>query len=497
MPTQTSTTGSDFFTSRWGVIVAGIGMAVGAGNLWRFPRIAAENGGGAFLIPWLIFLFAWSIPLLIAEFGLGRGARRGPIGAFAALVGRHTAWMGGFVVVTTVMIMFYYSVVTGWALKYFTASLAGDLASGADPGAYWETYSNSIWQPILFHVAAIAAAGTVVARGVTRGIERANRILIPTLFVLLLLAVTRAVTLPGAEEGLRYLFVPDLARLADYRTWLEALTQSAWSTGAGWGLLLSYAVYVRCDDDVVTNAVSIGLGNNLASILAAMAILPAVFAILPTAEALDAMAAGNTGLSFIWIPQVFALMPAGEVFLPLFFLTLFFAALSSLIAMVELAVRVLLDGGLPRKRAVSLVVAAAAVCGMPSAASLQVFDNQDWVWGLALMVSGVFIAVAVIRYGAERFRTDLVNTNSTGRRAGSLWSWVLTWLVPIEFVVMFAWWMYQSATVYDPEGWWHPIRVLSIGTCVAQWGIALTILWLGNRSLAERSLAAPHRGEAV
>ena len=497
MPTPPSTTGSHFFTSRWGVIAAGIGMAVGAGNLWRFPRIAAENGGGAFLIPWLFFLFAWSIPLLIAEFGLGRGARRGPIGAFAALVGRRTAWMGGFVVVTTVMIMFYYSVVTGWALKYFTAALAGHLTSGADPGAYWETYSASVWQPILLHVAAIAGAGAVVARGVTRGIEQANRILIPTLFVLLLLAVARAVTLPGAGEGLRYLFVPDLARLADYRTWLEALTQSAWSTGAGWGLLLSYAVYVRRDDDVVSNAVSIGVGNNLASILAAMAILPAVFAILPTTEALDAMAAGNTGLSFIWIPQVFARMPAGEIFLPLFFLTLFFAALSSLIAMVELAVRVLLDGGLPRKRAVVLVVAAAAVCGMPSAASLQVFENQDWVWGLALMVSGLFMAIAVICYGAERFRTDLINTHSEGRRVGPLWGKVLTWLVPIEFLVMFAWWMYQSVTVYDPEGWWHPLRVYSIGTCVAQWGIALTILWLGNRRLAGASLAAPYRGDTV
>ena len=497
MPTSPGITGSDFFTSRWGVIVAGIGMAVGAGNLWRFPRIAAENGGGAFLIPWLLFLFIWSIPLLIAEFGLGRGARRGPIGAFAALVGRRTAWMGGFVVVTTVMIMFYYSVVTGWALKYFTAAIAGHLTAGADTAAYWENYSTSVWQPILFHVVAIVAAGAIVARGVTRGIERANRILIPTLFVLLLLAVARAVTLPGAGEGLRYLFVPDLARLADYRTWLEALTQSAWSTGGGWGLLLSYAVYVKRNDDVVSNAVSIGLGNNLASILAAMAILPAVFAILPTTDALDAMAAGNRGLSFIWIPQVFARVPAGEIFLPLFFLTLFFAALSSLIAMVELAARVLLDGGLPRTRAVGLVVAAAAVCGMPSAASLQVFDNQDWAWGLALMVSGLFIAIAVIRYGAERFRTDLVNTHTAGRRAGPVWSWLLTWLVPIEFAVMFTWWMYQSATVYDPEGWWNPIRVTSIGTCIAQWGIALTVLWLGNRRLAAGSLTAPHRSETL
>ena len=481
---------SDFFSSRWGVVIAGIGMAVGAGNLWRFPRIVAENGGGAFLIPWLLFLFMWSIPLLIAECALGRTARRGPIGAFSSLVGRRSAWMGGFVVVTTVMIMFYYSVVTGWALKYVVAALTGELA-GADTAAYWETYSTSIWQPVLFHVVAISAAGLVVARGVAGGIERANRILIPTLFVLLLLAVARAVTLPGASRGLAYLFTPDFALLADYRTWLQALTQSAWSTGAGWGLLLSYAVYVRRHEDVVTSAAAIGIGNNVASLLAGMAILPAAFAILPAAEALEAMAAGNTGLSFIWIPQVFERMPAGTVFLPIFFLALFCAALSSLIAMVELAGRVLMDAGLPRARAVLLVVAAGVACGLPSAVSLQVFENQDWVWGLGLMISGLFMAVAVVQYGADRFRRELVDVQPGGWRAGPVWAWVLKWLVPIEFAVMFGWWMHQAVTVYDPDGWWNPLRVYSVGTCVVQWGIALAMLKIFNRRLAERSLA-PH-----
>ena len=479
---------SDFFSSRWGIILAGLGMAVGTGNLWRFPRIAAQNGGGAFLIPWLLFLFAWSIPLLIAEFGLGRGARRGPIGAFARLAGGQTAWMGGFVAVTSVMIMFYYSVVTGWMLKYAVAALSGDL-SGVDAAAYWDAYSTSVWQPVLFHVMAVAGAGFIVARGVTAGIERANRILIPLLFVLLLLAVARAVTLPGAGQGLAYLFTPDLGALTNYRTWLEALTQSAWSTGAGWGLILCYAIYVRESDDVVTNAATIGLGNNAASLLAAMAILPAAFAILPAGEARAALAAGNTGLTFIWIPQVFARMPAGGLFLPLFFLAMFCAALSSLIAMVELGTRVLIDAGATRSRAVPRVVGAAVVCGLPSAVSLAVFENQDWVWGLALMVSGLFIAIATLRYGVDRFRDDLVNTHASGRRAGPVWAWTLKYLVPVEFAAMFGWWMYQAATVYDPDGWWNPLRVYSVGTCVAQWGIALAVLWAFNRRLADRSTA--------
>ncbi len=477
---------SAFFSSRWGIVLAGLGMAVGTGNVWRFPRIAAENGGGAFLVPWLLFLFAWSIPLLIAEFGLGRGARRGPVGAFARLTGAGTAWMGGFVAVTSVMIMFYYSVVTGWMLKYAVAAAAGDLA-GADPAAYWAAYSASVWQPALFHCIAAAAAGLVVARGVTGGIERANRVLIPLLFVLLLLAVARSVTLPGAGAGLAYLFTPDLAALTNYRTWLEALTQSAWSTGAGWGLILCYAVYVREREDVVTNAATIGLGNNVASILAAMAILPAAFAILPAGAAGEALAAGNTGLTFVWLPQVFARMPAGGLFLPLFFVAMFCAALSSLIAMVELGARVLIDAGVARARAVPLVVAAAVVCGLPSAVSLAVFENQDWVWGLALMVSGLFIAVATIRYGVERFRDELVNTHPAGRRAGRLWAWILKYLVPVEFAAMFAWWMYQAATVYDPEGWWNPLRIYSVGTCVAQWGIALAVLAAFNRRIAARS----------
>lgn len=479
---------SDFFTSRWGIVLAGLGMAVGTGNLWRFPRIAAQNGGGAFLVPWLLFLFAWSIPLLIAEFGLGRGARRGPVGAFAKLTGGRTAWMGGFVAVTSVMIMFYYSVVTGWMLKYFVTALGGGLGA-ADPAAYWDAYSTSVWQPVLFHVAAVSGAGLVVARGVTGGIERANRILIPLLFVLLLAAVARAVTLPGAGEGLAWLFTPDLGALANHRTWLEALTQSAWSTGAGWGLILCYAVYVREREDVVTSAATIGLGNNAASLLAAMAILPAAFAILPAGEAAEALAASNTGLTFVWIPQVFARMPAGGLFLPLFFLAMFCAALSSLIAMVELGTRVLIDAGADRARAVRLVVGAAVVCGAPSAVSMAVFENQDWVWGLALMVSGLFIAVAAIRYGVDGFRDDFVNTHAGGRRAGRLWGWILKYLVPVEFAAMFGWWMYQAAAVYDPEGWWNPLRVYSVGTCVMQWGVALAVLGAFNRRLAARGAA--------
>ena len=307
---------------------------------------------------------------------------------------------------------------------------------------------------------------------------------------MLLIAVARAVTLEGADRGLTFLFRPDLSALLSYRTWLEALTQSAWPTGAGWGLILTYAVYVKRDEDVVVNSAVIGLGNNTASLLAGMAILPTAFAVLSTSDALDAMAAGNLGLTFIWIPQLFSQVPAGTVVLPVFFLALFFAALSSLIAMIELASRVFIDAGFSRGIAVRLVGVATVICGIPSAISPAIFENQDWVWGLALMISGLFISVAVTRYGPDRFRADLVNVGEGSVRVGRFFGWVLQYLIPVQFAVMFAWWMYQAVAVYDPDNWWNPLRMNSLGTCLLQWGVALVLLVLFNRRLATSSLAS-------
>lgn len=479
-------TRQETFSSRWGLIVAGLGMAVGTGNLWRFPRIAAQNGGAAFLIPWMVFLFVWSLPLLIAEFAIGRGMRRGVVGAFTKMIGGRFAWMGGWVAAVTILILFYYSVVTGWTLKYAIASATGELR-GIQPGDYWDAYLDSGWQPIVFHVISAVLGGAIILQGVVKGIERANKLLIPSLFVLLIAAVIRSLTLPGAERGLEFLFNPDFSALTHYRTWLEALTQSAWSTGAGWGLILTYGMYLRRDDDVVLNSATIGFGDHSASLLAGMAVLPAAFAILAPAEAMDAMRAGNTGLMFIWMPQLFGRMPAGDVFQTLFFVALFFAALSSLIAMIELATRVLMDAGFARRRAVGVVTAAVIVLGMPSALSRAFFANQDWVWGVGLMISGLFIALAATLHGQQRFRTELVNTEGNDLRVGRVYELVLKYGIPVQFVLMLGWWMYQAAT-WDPQGWWNPLHVESVGTCLLQWGVVLALLAVFNRRLGAASL---------
>ena len=476
----------EVFTSRWALVLAALGMAVGTGNIWRFPRVAAANGGGAFLIPWLAALFLWSIPILMVEFALGKRSRRGPIGAFAVVLGPRNAWMGGFVSVCTLAIMFYYSVVAGWCLRYFVLTVQGPLAEDAEVA--WTAFAGSgSWWPVLFHGLALALGLVTISRGVVGGIEKANRILIPALFLLLVIAALRAVTLPGASRGLEFLFHADLTRLADVKVWLEALTQSAWSTGAGWGLILTYASYMRRREGIALNSVIAGLGNNSASLLAAIAIVPTVFAFLPGEEAMEVMNAGNNGLAFIWIPRLFAGMPGGRVFAPIFFLALAVAALTSLIAMLELGARLLMDGGLSRRRSIMLLGLVAFFMGIPSALSMAVLDNQDWVWGVGLLISGLLVALAALRYGVDRFRRECINGTGADLRVGPWFNVVVAVVIPIEFAAMLGWWFYQSISTYDPDGWWQPFHVFSVGTCVAQWSMVLALLFLFNRRLARWS----------
>ena len=254
---------SEVFTSRWGMLLAMLGMAVGTGNIWRFPRIAASNGGGSFLVAWAVFLLLWSVPLLILEFGMGKATRSGTIGAFVKTIGPKFAWMGAWIALVATVIMFYYSVVMGWTIRFFVATVTGTIPSVV-PEAFWESYAGTP-SALVTHVIAMGMGVFVVSKGV-KGIETAARFLIPSLILLVIILAIRAVTLPGAMDGIAFLFTPHLADLANSKIWLEALTQNAWDTGAGWGLVLTYAIYMRKQEDTALNAFVIGFGNNSMSL---------------------------------------------------------------------------------------------------------------------------------------------------------------------------------------------------------------------------------------
>ena len=482
MPTR-----SHVFSSRWGMLLAMLGMAIGTGNIWRFPRIAASNGGGEFLVAWAVFLLFWSVPLLVLEFGMAKATRRGAVGSFVKTIGPKFAWMGAWVAWVATAILFYYTVVMGWTIRFFFATVTGEIPSPASaPSQFWDAF-NSTPQAVAFHGLAIAMGVFVVSKGV-RGIERAAKILIPSLVALVVVLAVKAVTMPGAEAGLAFLFTPDFAALGDAKIWLEALTQNAWDTGAGWGLVLSYAIYMRSREDTSLNAFVIGFGNNSMSLLAGIMVLCTIFSVMPDAAG-EIVGAGNEGLTFIWVPQLFAQIPGGQFFMGLFFLALVFAAWSSLVAMIELSVRVLMDLGVARKRGIAIVGTAGFLLGIPSALKLGFFQNQDWVWGVGLMLTGLFFAFAVLRHGVARWRREFVDTPDSDVRVGRWWDWAVRF-VAVEAVVLLAWWLWEASRGKSMTETWTLFSSYNAGTVLIQFAVVFCVLLLANRWLAARAQGA-------
>lgn len=486
----------EFFSSRWALIIAAIGIAVGTGNIWRFSRVVAQNGGGSFLIPWVIFLLIWSVPLIIAEFAIGKSARMGPIGAISKTAGNSFGWMGAWIVFVSTAIMFYYSVVTGWCIRYFFSAASGSLFSTVEHLNYWNEFASG-YQPLLFHFIAIFFAALVILKGVTKGIERVTKFLVPSLLVILFILFIRAITLPNAIEGIKYFFTPDIKVILDYKVWLNALTQNAWDTGAGWGLILAYAVYMKKKEDISINAALIGFGNNSVSLLAGITIFSTVFALspadLPSGQAgamqqVSQSGPANTGLTFIYLPLLFTKLSENNLintlFASLFFLALFFAAFSSLISMVELATRTLIDFGFIRRRAIILVASLGFVFGIPSALDLKFLVNQDWVWGVGLILSGAFISFSIINYGVNKFREEIINGYGSDIKIGRWYNFVIGFLVPVQVVILLIWWLVSSIG-WDAE-WWNPFHTENLGTVIFQWTIVLVLFKVINKLIVRK-----------
>lgn len=481
------------FSSRWGLLLSALGVAVGTGNIWRFPRIAAQSGGdvgaGAFLVAWLCFLFLWSIPLIISEYASGRKYRSGVVGVFVKGMGKKFAWVGSFVAFVPLAITFFYTVVVGWCIYYFVYVALNKLPSDFESSMLiWNSYQNSIW-PLITHGAAALFGALAIWKGVS-SIERVNKILIPTLLVIVLISLVRAVTLPGSGEGLAYLFRPEWSQLREPRIWLNALTQNAWDTGAGWGLFLTYAAYMKKEHGAVGNAFLTGIGNNTVSIIAGMMVFGTVFAVLKTdmgmndAEVLEIMKTSgpaSTGLTFIWMPQLFQRMFGGNVLSILFFLGLTFAGFSSLIAQLELPTRVLVDAGVRRNRAIIIIIILIFLFGIPSARNLNLLSNQDFVWGVALMISGALIASLIIKQGAENIRLE-INSVSGDKSLGRWWVYIISLFIPVAAIVLLIWWLVQS---FVPGEWYKPFIEFSFMSCIFQWSIVVLILLIFNRKLGK------------
>ncbi len=502
--------GSDEFSGRLGLIFATIGAAIGTGNIWRFPRMVGANGGGSFLVPWLIFLFLWSVPLIIAEFALGKRSRTGTVGTFRIFAGKRFAWMGLWTAWISTAIGFYYAVVTGWCINYFQTAVRGGLGSEVDTVEVWNSFLQNPMEVVFFQAIAVAITMLAIWKG-AKAIEKVNVGLMISLFILLFAALFLAFVMDledGTLDGFVYMFSIQPEYLAQPETWINGLSQSAWSCSAGMGMAITYSVYMRKDEDTTLNAATMCLANNSISIIAGLTVMMAVFAVVD--DPLAAVSGGSSAITFLVLPEVFAQAPGGPVvqlaMVTMFFLALSFAALTSMISTVELCVRNFVDHGIERPQAVGFTSLAIFFFGLPSAATWLLVDDstgvafpqflevQDHIWGYGLMFSGLFIAYSIWKYGWNRyrawqgendisgfsvrdyldngvssFRDDFINTGDNDWWIGKWWDYIMYLGFPLMFsVLILSYFADMLANVDNP---WDPTNANGISIILLFWGI--------------------------
>ncbi|MGB1459119.1 MAG: sodium-dependent transporter [Candidatus Thalassarchaeaceae archaeon] len=502
--------GSDEFSGRLGLIFATIGAAIGTGNIWRFPRMVGANGGGSFLIPWLIFLFLWSVPLIIAEFALGKRSRTGTVGTFRIFAGKRFAWMGLWTAWISTAIGFYYAVVTGWCINYFQTAIRGGLGSEVDTVEVWNSFLQNPMEVVFFQAIAVAITMLAIWKG-AKAIEKVNVGLMISLFVLLFAALFLSFVMDledGSLDGFVYMFSIQPEYLAQPETWINGLSQSAWSCSAGMGMAITYSVYMRKDEDTTLNAATMCLANNSISIIAGLTVMMAVFAVVD--DPLAAVSGGSSAITFLVLPEVFAQAPGGPVvqlaMVTMFFLALSFAALTSMISTVELCVRNFVDHGIERPQAVGFTSLAIFFFGLPSAATWILVDDstgvafpqflevQDHIWGYGLMFSGLFIAYSIWKYGWNRyrnwqeenditgfslqdyldngvssFRDDFINTGDNDWWIGKWWDYIMYLGFPLMFSVLIL--SYFADMLVNVDNPWDPTNANGISIILLFWGI--------------------------
>ncbi len=393
------------WASRLGFILAAAGSAVGLGNIWKFPYIAGENGGGAFVLVYLGCIAIVGLPIMIAELMIGRHTRRDAVGAFVHLEGKRSAWLSaGWVSVGAAFIICsYYSVVAGWTLDYVYRAIAGSF-SGQSPetieGMFGGLTENGPRQ-LLWHFIFMTMCLGIVIGGVQKGIERWSKILMPVLFVLLVLLFINGMLSKGAWEGLSFMFRPDFAKLTAGSV-LEAMGHAFFTLSLGMAAMITYGSYLSKDEDLLAASLRVLGLDTLIALMAGLAIFSVVFSV-------GMEPGGGPGLVFKTIPVVFSQLPGGTILAIFFFLLLSFAALTSNISLLEAQVAYLIDErGWNRKKATAFLAALAFVVGIPSALSYNIlsewkvigdrvfFDSADMLASNYLLpISGLLISIYV------------------------------------------------------------------------------------------------------
>ncbi len=411
---------------RWastaGFLAACVGSAVGLGNIWMFPYRAGKYGGGAFLAIYIFLLFIVGVTGLTMEWTLGRSRGGGPIKSFAVMP--FGKYLGVLPTVTMFLILSFYSVVFAWILRFFVGSISGEI--------FRESFLNDIaFQPqsLIFCIIAISITTLIVMAGVKRGIERANLVMMPLLFVLLIILAIKSVTLPGAYRGVEFYLMPDLSEM-NATTWLMALSQVFFSLSLAGGTMVVYGSYQSKNRDLTLSSVATSLSDTAVAIIAGLVVIPAVFAF--------GMEPGEgPELIFVTLPKVFASMRFGWIFAILFFFTLILATLSTAISLLEVCVNALCEHLKWRRKKATFL---SALLTMASGSFLSVNENFfEFIVDLSsiyLVILGALMASIALMwfYGSKRARDEL---NRGGRiKFGRWWEVMGKYVYPAVLIVI-------------------------------------------------------------
>ena len=440
------------FGSRFAVIAAMAGSAVGLGNIWRFPYVLGQYGGAAFILVYIAASLLVALPIFFAESVIGRRSGRDTYGAMQMLApGTAWKWAGLLTILSPLLILSYYSVVGGWSVEFLFKSLSfsfTEKAAAEEVSGYFGKFISSTWQPLLSHTLFMALVAGVVLGGVKNGIERFSKVAMPLLFVLILFIVGYSLTLPGSRAGVEYLVKPDFSKLtAD--AYAAALGQAFFSLSLGVGTVLTYASYVKKEENLVVSGVGTAVSDLLFAMIAAFAVMPAVFAagIEP---------GSGPGLVFQTLPYIFntmsQAMPITSALVSIaFFLTILAAALTSAISMLEVGVAYLVDEkGMERRKATLLLALGTWLLGVLCSLSfgplagvkllgLRFFDFLDSLCSVWLLPLGGLLFTLFVGWWMSKadVRDELTNGGTCNVRLFGLVYFLMRYLAPVGIVTVF------------------------------------------------------------
>lgn len=436
----------DQWTSKLGFILAAAGSAIGLGAIWKLPYMTGENGGGVFFLLFIIFTLLIGAPILIAEFTIGRNAQKDAISAYKHIApGKPWALIGYGGVVASIILLSFFSVVGGWIISYLARSFTGSLSNltQEEYGNFFNTIISNPYETVIAQLLFMVFTIWVVQGGVSKGIEKANKYMMPSLFILFIILLIRSLTLDGAMEGFKFFLKPDFSALTG-ETILLALGQSFFALSVGVSVMVTYASYLSKKEDITKSAFSVVGLNIFISLLAGLVIFPAVFA-------LGFSPSSGPGLVFVVLPAVFNEMALGGIFMFIFFILLLFATLTTAFSILEIVVAAMIKGdSAKRKRASWIAGITVFLIGIPSALSfgvlsdvkifnLSIFDFADYLTSnIALPVGALFISLFI---GYQMKRIEVQKEFETGADPGrslfKLWYFLIRYIVPIMIILVF------------------------------------------------------------